>query len=197
VEHTSIQLLARWQAGDQQAAEALFDRFAGRLAGVAARRLPAQMLPHTDPEDVVQSVFRCFFVAARKGHYVLRQSGDLWRLLLAITLNKIHHQFRHYQTAKRAIEQEQHLGDPGPESCRLRELLSKEAAPDETVMLGDLLEQVLRSFAPLQRRTIELRLQGYRLEEIAADTGRGRTTVKRVLERFRQILEHEYSVSSG
>ncbi|MGE3809084.1 MAG: ECF-type sigma factor [Gemmataceae bacterium] len=82
-----VDLVARWQQGDQQAAEELFCRYAEQIAALASRRLSDQMARRIDPEDIVQSVYRSFFVSAREGRYELQHGGDLWRLLVSITLS--------------------------------------------------------------------------------------------------------------
>ena len=63
----SAQLVARWQAGDEAAAEALFARYADRLTQLAASRLARRLAARIDPEDVVMSAYRSFFVGARRG----------------------------------------------------------------------------------------------------------------------------------
>lgn len=184
----SANLLARWRAGDQQAATELFQRYAERLVALAQSRLPAKLAGRVDAEDIVQSVYRSFFIAARNGRYVLQRSGDLWRLLLAITLHKVHHQVRHHVAGKRAIGLEQVVGKDGVTDPPI-EALAQGPSPAEAAALADLLEQAFDGIDPLQRRMIELRLQGCRLDEIAADTGRCVHTVLRAVQRFRRKLE--------
>src|SRR5262245_13855050 len=98
-EEKSGDLLARWQSGDQQAAAKLFERYSDRLIELARSRLPAALARRIDAEDVVQSVYRSFFTAADDGHYALPQGGDLWRLLVTITLHKVYYQVKHNQAA--------------------------------------------------------------------------------------------------
>ena len=43
-------------------------------------------------------------------------------------------------------------------------------------------EQLLRGLGPISRRMVELRLQGFGLEEIAAEVRRSERTVRRVLD---------------
>src|SRR5947209_1095765 len=88
MESPSADLMARWRDGDQQAAGELFRRYADRLRALARTRLSARLARHVDPEDVVQSAYRSFFSGARSDRYALRRSGDLWRLLVSITLHK-------------------------------------------------------------------------------------------------------------
>lgn len=87
-DNESIQLLVRWKAGDEAAAEEIFSRYLHRLAGLARNRLSDKMQRRIDPEDVVQSAYRSFFRQAKEDRYELKRSGDLWRLLAAITINK-------------------------------------------------------------------------------------------------------------
>src|SRR5262249_27654834 len=104
----SVKLVARWQAGDQQAAAELFHRYAVRLIALASSRLSSRLATRVDPEDLVQSAYRSFFSGAREGQYELQQSGDLWRLLLVITLRKLHDQVRRHTRAKRDVDAQQH-----------------------------------------------------------------------------------------
>src|SRR4051794_25432309 len=64
---TSLVLLERFRAGDDLAAAEIFDRYFQRLTALARIRLSARIARRTDPEDVVLSAFRSFFVDARGG----------------------------------------------------------------------------------------------------------------------------------
>src|ERR1700722_1524252 len=82
-------LVARWRQGDQQAAAELFQRYANRLIALARSRLSTKMARRVAPEDLVQSVYRCFFANTRAGRYDLERGGDLWQLLVRIALHKL------------------------------------------------------------------------------------------------------------
>jgi RNA polymerase sigma-70 factor (ECF subfamily) len=62
-------LMAGLRRGDPEAAREIFDRYACRLVGLAADRLPRALQAKLDPEDVVQSVFRSFFRRQQAGSY--------------------------------------------------------------------------------------------------------------------------------
>src|SRR5947209_20413942 len=106
MDNLSADLVMRWRDGDQRAAGELFERYAERLIALASSRLSARLARHVDPEDVVQSAYRSFFVGARDGRYVLGRSGDLWRLLVAITLHKLQHQVERHTAGKRSVVRE-------------------------------------------------------------------------------------------
>jgi RNA polymerase sigma-70 factor (ECF subfamily) len=184
----SVHLVQRWQGGDEQAAEELYGRYAEQLIAQTYRRLPSKLAARVDPEDVVQSVYRSFFAAAREGRYLLQQSGELWRLLLAITVHKVQNRIKHHLAEKRDFTRDLSCDAEASIHGLPIHVLARDPLPDEAVMLSDLLEQVLREFTPPQRRMIELRLQGYPLEEIATDASTSRRTVCRVLERFKEEL---------
>ena len=93
----SADLLARHRANDPAAAEALFRRYAERLTQLARGRLSRKLSARVDAEDVVLSAWRSFFRLADAGDVALRQSGDLWRLLVRITLRKVYRSARRHR----------------------------------------------------------------------------------------------------
>jgi RNA polymerase sigma factor (sigma-70 family) len=182
-EEASINLVARWRAGDEEAAAILFRRYSEQLIAVVSGRLSGRIAFRVDAEDVVQSAYRSFFTAARDGCYDLQRGGELWRLLVSITLNKLHDQVKRNVADKRSVNREQHLDGP------VDALLSTRGpTPLEVVAIADELEHLLRQLQPLHRQMLELRLQGYRLEEVAEQTGRSLRTVCRVLDLIKNDL---------
>jgi RNA polymerase sigma-70 factor (ECF subfamily) len=172
----SADLIARWQGGDQTAADELFGRYTEQLVALARDRLSTKLSGRLDPEDVVQSAYRSFF--AHAGSYVIERSGDLWRLLAAITLHKLHHQVDHHTAAKRSVARERPLGNGTNQFVPI----ARAPSPSEAVALIDEVEQLLRQLNPLHRRMLELRLQGYRIAEIANNTDRSERLVRKVLD---------------
>ncbi len=187
---SSAELLARWRAGDEQAAGKLWRRYAVRLIALARKRLSASMNRHVDPEDLVQSAYRCFFAGDRGQRYVLRHSGDLWRLLVAITLHKVHDQAKRHRAKKRDLSLEQHFGEATSLQQLQTQMLAHDPTPAEAAALTDELELILRTLTAEQRRMVEMRLQGYQLDEIAAATRHHERTVRRVMKGFKQQLQH-------
>lgn len=192
MDETSINLLDRWRDGDQDAAAELFQRYAERLIGLAHKHLSATMSQRVDAEDIVQSVCQSFFTGARDGKFVLEQTGDLWRLLVGITLHKIQDKHRRNTADKRSVSREQSLGDAGGAPGLQAHVASREPSPEEAVALADLLEHVMRELDGEERHILELRLQGHSMEEIVALVGRCRHTVRRVLNEVRSHLEQTY-----
>jgi RNA polymerase sigma-70 factor (ECF subfamily) len=187
-----VALVARWRAGDQQAAAELFRRYANRLIALARSRLPAKLAHRVDPEDVVQSVYRSFYEGAREDRYDLQRGGDLWRLLVTITLRKVYYQVRRNAAGKRAAHLEQGFGSEDSLLGIQPRMLAQEPSPVEALALAESLKQVMEQLQPLHRRMLELRLLGNDVEAIAAATDRTQRTVRRVLDEVKQRLEEAW-----
>jgi len=129
---TSAELLSRFERGSESAAEELFGRYFARLTLLARSRLSPRLAARTDPEDVVLSAYRSFFVGASDGRFVLERSGDLWKLLVSITLHKLYHQERFNRAAKRSVEADKPLTVASEQ-----ELFGREPSPDEAVAIAD------------------------------------------------------------
>jgi RNA polymerase sigma-70 factor (ECF subfamily) len=192
----SAELLARWRTGDGRAGDELFSRYTAQLIALARRRLSAQLARRVAPEDVVQSAYRCFCAAARDGEVVLQRSGDLWRLLASITLHKLHHHVERHTAAKRAVSREKPFGGESSLGA-LGSAVAQEPSPAEAMMVIEELELVLKELSPRHRQMAELRLQGYRIEEIAQATSRSERLVRKVLGQVKDRLSRRCGTLSG
>jgi RNA polymerase sigma factor (sigma-70 family) len=182
---TSAELLARYQDGDEGAAEELFARYIDRLTRLARSRLSPKLARRVDAEDVVMSAWRSFFVKAMAGRFSLKRSGDLWRLLVSITLHKLYHQARRHRAERRAMDHECALDDA--EALSL--IIDREPLPEEAVALAEEMEQIMAGLDDFGRRILELRLQGETHAQIAQDTGRSERSVRRKLREIQSGLK--------
>lgn len=184
----SRHLLQLVQAGDSRAAAELHDRYLQRLIRLAQSRLSPQLRRRVAAEDVVQSAFRSFFVRAREGQFELQRSGDLWRLLAAITIKRVHRQLERHTAARRDVQLELH-----PNNLDLPvEAMAHEPSADIVAAIVEQVENVMQATDERTRRALQLRLQGYAIDEIAANLERSQRTVRRLLNNVRTRLEHEF-----
>jgi RNA polymerase sigma-70 factor (ECF subfamily) len=191
----SAELVDRWRGGDENAAGALLDLYAERLVALARSRLPAPLASRLDAEDVVQSVWRTFFDGAREGRFNLERSGDLWRLLAALAVQKTERMVEWHQRERRDVGREQPLG-ANERSGEMIVALAGEPTPDEAAALADEVEHLMRRLNPPQRQMLELRLQGYLLDEIAELTRRSQRTVRRLIDDVRRYLERRQKAAA-
>jgi hypothetical protein len=185
---TSLVLTARFRAGDERAADAIFARYFERLRLLARSRLAPRVARRMDPEDVVLSTYRSFFVGARNGRFVLSRGGDLWRVLASITKHKLLRHARHECAGRRSVDRESPIDQVDEQRFLSR---PHPHAPDDAVALADLLEWVMAKLDSFARQVLELRLQGAELAEIVHNTGRSERTIRRTLVRIRALLAEE------
>jgi RNA polymerase sigma-70 factor (ECF subfamily) len=175
----SDQTLLRLLAGrDEQAAKELFQRYAQGLSELAERHISQRLSARIDGEDVVQSVFRTFFERSARGEFQIDASGDLWCLLVAITLAKVRMKARWHQAAKRDIAMETPAGTPDA----VENVLDKEPGPEEALTLMEQVELILKGLPETYAHILSMRLQKMSKTEIANRLGITRQTVHRALE---------------
>ena len=109
-------LMERLRRGERQAAEEIFHRFARRLIGLARSRLEPAIRQKVDPEDVMASVFKSFFLRHAGGQFELDDWDGLWSLLTVITLRKCGHKVEHFRAARRDVKREVHAPDTADDS---------------------------------------------------------------------------------
>jgi RNA polymerase sigma factor (sigma-70 family) len=178
-------------AGDDQAYLRFWNEYGQRLNAVARNQFPTGLKRRLAPEDIVQSTCRSFFHRVTTGKLQLSDSESLWRLLCAITLNKTRMKQRFHLAQRRAINQEQTQDLLSPEgSFTINEPTSQDQLPDEAVMFTEQLENIMNLLDDTERSILQLKLEDHTNDEIAARVGRSARTVRRVLTRLQEKLEH-------
>jgi|SRR5947209_9443866 len=173
-------LVERLAVGDEAAAHDVHARYTPRLVALARDRLPAAVRARTDPESVVQSVYRSFFNRAHDGDFALGDWDDLWGLLARITVRKCLNRIRYHRQECRDVSRE----DAGPDWT----VADPEPSPYEIAVLHETLAAVFTGLGERDRGIVEGLLQGRTVEEVRAQVGCGERTVRRVRERIRDQL---------
>jgi RNA polymerase sigma factor (sigma-70 family) len=181
----SADLLQRLTAGDEAAAVEIFDRYVERLTHLARSRLATKLASRVDPEDIVMSAYRSFFIAARDGRFRLGHSDDLWRLLVEVTLHKLYHAAHRHLADRRSVNREQRATGA---SSDFFQFASREPTPDEALAAADELTAILQQLGQRDRQVLELRLQGHEYEEIADRLNCSERTVRRAINEARRHL---------
>jgi len=179
----------RLRTGDDAAAAAVFRRFTDQLIHLARGQLDIATLGKTDPEDVVQSVYRSFFTRHRAGQFDIETWNELWGLLTTITLRKCVNRIEYFQAECRDVRREVHGPAPGERSGVGWQALDREPTPLEAAVLTETVEQVLSGTAACELPIVELSLQGYTTLEISSHLHRSERTVCRVRARLKKQLQ--------
>jgi RNA polymerase sigma-70 factor (ECF subfamily) len=189
-DHSFDDLMARLRTGDNDAATQVFNRFANRLIELARRRLNPQIRQKLDPEDVLQSVFRSFFVHQAAGQITGLESWDnLWALLVVITMRKCGRRIEYFRSASRDVQREIPPPLSSDESSSDSGTSSDEPTPSEAAMLTETVEQLMNGLEGRHRDILSLSLQGYTVREISVQVSCTERTAYRVLKRVKEMLE--------
>jgi RNA polymerase sigma-70 factor (ECF subfamily) len=183
-------LMARLRAGDPEAAQQVFQRFARRLIGLAGTRLDGLLRQKVDPDDVMQSAFRSFFSRQADGQFELQSWDSLWALLAVITIRKCGRVSERYYSAARDVNREVAAGEDD-ETGEDPLCLSREPTPAEAAILADMVESLMRLLSSRDRQIVSLSLQGYTPQEVGEKIGRSERTVQRVLKDVRAWLQEK------
>jgi RNA polymerase sigma factor (sigma-70 family) len=185
--------VTRWfsalQEGDSSAAQQLWERYFQQLVALARQKLTGKRQGVADEEDVALSAFDSFCRNAEKGRFPrLLDRDSLWRLLMVITCRKAAHLIRDQGRLKRGGSTAVELS----ESDCLDQVLSREPDPEFAVEVAEQCERLLCKLAdPRLERVALRRMEGYSVEEIAAELGCAPRSVKRKLQLIRGIWENE------
>jgi RNA polymerase sigma factor (sigma-70 family) len=181
------ELIAAFKAGSETAARDLFDRYCEKLMRLARRRIGQRMNTRVDPEDVIQSAFRTFFVHVKNDEFSFEGEDDLFKLLVRLTVNKALRQIAHHRAAKR---------DPGKEVMQgsndadvMNNLSAHDPSPEVEVAVLDELERFLSQLPDFDRKVLEMKLQGHSSTDIAEALGSYDRKIRRVLERIEAVAK--------
>jgi len=177
-------LLVRFQSGEDDAATALYTRYAERLMKLANRTTGDDLSARLDAEDIVQSVFRTFFRRVSDGHYLIPEGEELWKLLLVIALNKVRTIAVYHRAAKRDVTQTRsiekfEIGEPA----------------GATEVLRMTIDDILVTLPDPHQKVVHARIDGYEIAEIADRVSLSRRSVERILQSFRKRLRKTLKIN--
>jgi RNA polymerase sigma-70 factor (ECF subfamily) len=175
-------LMDRLRAGENDAARLVFERYSRRLIALAQAHFGAMLARKADPEDVVQSAYKSFFIRHRDGGLDVEDWDALWRMLTIITLRKVADRAEYFQAARRDANREAAAGDD-------LAALDREPRPEEAALFAETVERLFRDATEDERPILELSLQGYSGPEISERLNRPERTIRRLRERVRKRLE--------
>jgi RNA polymerase sigma-70 factor, ECF subfamily len=179
----------RLRAGDEAAAHEVFQRFVSKLVRLARRQFDAALRRKVDPEDVVQSAYKSFFLRYGAGKLEVHDWDNLWGLLTVITLRKCLDRVEYHRAECRDVQREA-AAQPGTAGAEpWWEAVAREPRPEEAAVLAETVELLLRGLDEEERQILEMSLQGYTTQEISKRLGRPERSVRRLRQRVKKQLE--------
>jgi DNA-directed RNA polymerase specialized sigma24 family protein len=191
--------LVQLKAGDEAAAQRLWERYLTSLIRLASRRLGNTPRTVADSEDVALSAFHALLDGARDGRFPrLADRHDLWQVVVMLVERKAIGQRRQVLAGKRGAgrvcqERRSRLASGSP---AVGSALDQIAHPDPTPQFAAAMrEQLSARLAQLdddvQRRIALGKLAGYTSAELAQSTGLSLRSVERKLALIRRRFEED------
>ena len=186
------EFIRRIRAGDAQAAEELVKRYESVIRVEVRRRLSdARLRRRFDSMDVCQSVLASFFVRAALGEYELDQSGQLVKLLVGMTRNKVAFAARRERAGRRDYRRAEALEGKASEAAAVG------PSPSSVIAVRDLLQVFRTRLSDQERRLADLRAQGREWSEIAAEVGSSSDALRKQLARAIERVGRELGLNGG
>jgi RNA polymerase sigma-70 factor, ECF subfamily len=182
-EPSDHELVGQARGGDQDASTQLYGRYAKRVTALVKKRCSDRLARDAGVDDIVQSVFKTLFEQICHGCYDVPDGDELWKLLLVLALNKIRSKAEYYGARKRNGH-----ANPDETPPQERVCMHIDVRVYATVQIEFLLNETLERLPPQHRLMVKLRVEGYKVDEIARMTGRSRRSAERILQETRARL---------
>ena len=187
--------IGQLKAGDEQAAQKLWEGYFGQLVNLARTKLRGAQRRVADEEDVALSAFDSFCRGAEANHFPkLDDRNDLWQLLLMITARKAIDLRQHENRQRRGggavpLGPGARSGTDPDDADLLEQIVGREPTPEFALQVAEESERLLANLADADLRQIALwKMEGYTNEEIAERLGVATRTVERRLRLIRSLL---------
>jgi RNA polymerase sigma-70 factor (ECF subfamily) len=173
------ELFQRVCAGDQDAAAELVRQYEPEIRREVRFRLTDRNLRRTlDSLDICQSVLGNFLVRAALGQFDLQSPGEMLRLLVTMSRNKVIDHWRKEQARSGGQPETLHAC-----AAVLRERIDPAPTPSSIVARRELLDEVLKRMTAEERCIADARQRGESWDSIAAQLGAGPDAVRKRLSR--------------
>lgn len=185
----------RMHQDDPRAFEKIWEGFFERLSHYARRKLGEAHRRDYDEDDAALSAMNSLFRGVREKRFEnLKNSEDLWRLLVTIGGRKVRAQLRKRFSDKRGSGEaagesifERKATVDGPKS--FDQMIHDRPEAELEAIVADEIEALLGKLGDeATRQVLVMKLEGYTNEEVAAQTGCSLRSVERKLNRLREGL---------
>jgi len=189
------------RAGNQAAAQRLWERYFQRLVVLARQRLLGLSRCVADEEDVALSAFDSFCRGAALGRFPrLEDRNDLWQILVLLTARKALDLRQHERRQKRGggtVRGESAFGGPDRNAVAeagIEQIVGAEPGPDFAAQVADECRRLFDCLEDAELRSVAVwKMEGYTNTEIAARLGCAPATVERRLRLIRTLWTEELS----
>jgi RNA polymerase sigma factor (sigma-70 family) len=191
-EWSVAQLVARIEAGDQEAAAELVERYGRHVERIVRLGLTdARLRQRVDSLDICQSIFRDFFLAVALGDCRIDSPKRLLQILGKIAENRVVDQARRHKAAKRDIRKT----EPA-DTCKLGGIASTDT-PSQIVGRREILKMIDERLRQNDRWLVEQRIAGRAWDDIGKEIGKSPDAVRKYYDRVIERVRKELGFTDG
>lgn len=166
--------ITRLNDGDEDALDRIFRAYEPYLRIAVRRRLSPRLRSKVDSADIVQSVFADALVGFRDGRWRFAGRSQLLAFLRRIAWRRL---ADHYQKQGPVLDREEVLPETAAQG--LPDLA--QPRPSQVAQGREFWERILDACPPAHHEIVRMRMNGFRLGEIATRTGLHEGSVRRIL----------------
>jgi RNA polymerase sigma-70 factor (ECF subfamily) len=178
-------LLEQARCGDEGALTEIVGRYEHEVRLVVKSRLSRALRPYLDSIDLIQSVHKSLIIGLRDDRFDISDPQQLVALATTIVRRKIAKKWRKMHRQTRA-------SGGALDEVALRDLLvtlsDPAIDPSHEAEMREQIAVVLRNLGPLDRRLLELRLEGFSTADAARELQCDPDSLRVRLSRLRQRL---------
>lgn len=195
--HSVTHWVDRLKAGDDSAAQPLWERYYARLVKLARKKLRLAARRVADEDDVALDAFDSFCRGAKEGRFPrLVDRDDLWQLLVMLTARKAAKQAQREKRQKRGggeVRGESAFKDAAASGTRgIEQVVGAEPTPDFALELVEQFQRLLDGLGDPALKAIALsKMEGNTNREIAERQGCSLSTIERKLRLIRSQWARE------
>jgi RNA polymerase sigma-70 factor (ECF subfamily) len=183
-------LVERVKAGDAEAISDFVRRFEGEVRAMVRGRLPQVLRSQFDSMDFVQAIWESVLIKDGQDLNQFTNEQHVRAYLAGVARNKVYEEHRKRTRTKRYnLKREEPLYIRRGDREQPRELQSPDPTPSQDAQVRDRFAQLVAGRTPKEVEVIELRRQGLTFDEIAARTGIGERSVRRIIDSIRERME--------
>lgn len=180
------ELLQRAARGDSEAQHAICRQYERQVRIVARVLLGPQLRSHLDSTDLMQSVHHSLLMGIRYDRFDIASPSKLIALACTLARRKV---ARKWRLHRRQVRRGPPLGDSNYLSTTLSWIANPHTGPVEAAEFNDMLVRLCESMNVVERKMLEMRLDGYTNAEVAATLGIHPVAIRVRWTRLKQRLE--------
>jgi RNA polymerase sigma-70 factor (ECF subfamily) len=157
-----------------------------KLVRLAERNMSRRLQAKVDPAEMAGSILVSIVRMAREGKLKIEATDDFWKLLVAISLNKVRKKARFYSAQKRDVGREIQIIDDMP---TLEQLAVSHGNPTEEdgERIADVLNQLDHELDEDCRTVLAGKLEGLNNFDIASRLGENGKSTKTVIRCWKKV----------